>query len=183
MRGWHLVVLVVVLVVVLWIIHDDVRSTAFDYVSGVGSIASIYALILAFIEIKSAKRSAEDTKKAVEGKMLEINQLLTYADIEKHIQICSSVGQNLKGEQYEAVAMKIEELKKVLLEIKNNQGIKDKGCYRIQPMVMRLGTDITALRNKWESSSDLDTSKILEHIGEVSTFLQDISAKLKHQTI
>jgi hypothetical protein len=81
------------------------------------------------------------------------------------------------------VAIRLEELKKVLLEVKNNQSIKDKNEFKIQQMVMRLGSDITAVGNKWKNVTELDSSRVLEHVNEVSTFLQDISTKLKYQTI
>lgn len=183
MKVWHFIILLLISSAVIFVIHDDVRSTAFDYVSGIGSVASVYALIVTVLEIKSTKRTAKETQNVVNRRIKEVNQLLSYAEIEKHIQICSSISMCLKGEQYEAVAIRLEDLKKVLLEIKSNQSIKDKNDYKIQPMVMRLGTDITAVRNKWMGKSDLDTEIIMEHIVEASTYLQEISAKLKHQTI
>lgn len=183
MKTWHFFILFAISSIVSYFIYDDVRSSAIDYVSGIGSVASIYAIIIAIVELKSVKRVANETNQAVKDKMNEVNQLLSYADVERHIEICSSVNPNLKGEQYEAVAIKLDQLKKILLEIKNNQSITDKSDSRIQTMVMRLGSDTTAVRNKWVGQLDFDNSIVLEHVDEVSTFLQDISAKLKHQTI
>ena len=183
MKSWHLVLLGVVSVIVIWVISDDVRSTPIDYVSGLGSVASVYAIIVAIFELKSAKKVARETKNAIDSKLTEVNQLLSYADVEKHIQICNSVSLSLQTNQYEAVAMKLDELKKILLEIKNNKSIKEKSEFNIQKMVMKLGTDISAVRGKWASLTDLDSSNVLSNVADVSTFLQDISAKLKHQTI
>lgn len=164
-------------------IYYDEYSTTIDYMSGVGSVASIYAILLAFIEFRSAKKSAQETKNAIESKIGEINHLLSYADLEKHIEYCSSISLYLESQQYIAVAIRLEELKKILLEVKNNQSIKEKKDYDIQLMVLRLGSDITAVRDKWKNVVDFDSSKVLEHVNEVSTFLQEISTKLKYQTI
>ena len=183
MKFWHLIILFFISIAIVWVVHDDVRSTPIDYISGVGSVASIYAIIIAWIELKSVKQTTAETQKTVDNKIGEINKLLSYAEIEKHIQICSSISLCLKAEQFEAVAMKLDDLKKTLLEIKNKQSIAEKKDYKIQTMVMRLGNDITAVRNKWTNLSDFDYSIVLEHVDEVSTFMQDISAKLKHQTI
>lgn len=172
----------ITIIVVVFIYHDDC-STIIDYISGVGSVASIYAFLLAIIEFKSAKRSAEETKNAIETKIGEINHLLSYADLEKHIGYCSSIGHYMKSEQYEAVAIRLEEVKKILLEVKNNESIKEKSENEIQRMVMWLGSDIIAVRRKWKNVEDFDSSKVLEHVNEISTYLQDISTKLKHQTI
>jgi hypothetical protein len=183
MRFWLTIGFVFITIIVVVLIYHDEYSTTIDYMSGVGSVASIYAILLAFIEFRSAKKSAQETKNAIESKIGEINHLLSYADLEKHIEYCSSISLYLKSGQYVAVAIRLEELKKVLLEVKNNQSIKDKNEFKIQQMVMRLGSDITAVGNKWKNVTELDSSRVLEHVNEVSTFLQDISTKLKYQTI
>ena len=169
--------------IVCWAVSSDADSSAIDYISGIGSVASVYAVIIALIEIKSVKKTAKETQDAVKRKMKEVNNLLSYADVEKHVQMCSSINLCLREEQYEAVAMKLEELKKILIEIQNDQSIKEKRGYLIQPMVMRLGTDIVAVRNKWTELTDVDTSKVMEHVNEVATYLQDVSSKIKHITL
>jgi len=183
MRIWlSLVFFIISIVIVFFMQHEGIYTTI-DYISGLGSVASIYAILLAFIEFRSAKKVAKETKNAIESKIGEINHLLSYADLEKHIEYCSSISLYLKSGQYVAVAIRLEELKKVLLEVKNNQSIKDKNEFKIQQMVMRLGSDITAVGNKWKNVTELDSSRVLEHVNEISTFLQDISTKLKYQTI
>lgn len=183
MKKWHFIFLSLISLFAVWVIYDDVRSTAIDYLSGLGSIASIYAIIIAWSELKSVKAVAKATKVAVDSKMIEISNFITYADIEKHIEICSNIIAYIKADQYEAAALRLEDLKKALLEIKNNNKIKEKSEFAVQKMVARLGTDITSIRNKWIEGVGLDTTMVLDHVNEVSTFLQDISTKLKHNVI
>lgn len=177
------VIFVFIAICTLYYVYNEDKSTIVAYISVVGSIASIYAIIIAVMELKTVKQSAEATKKAVEQKMENVNQLLTFAEVEKHLQICSSINVSLKTNQYEAVALKLEELKKILLEIKNNRSISDKDTAKIQSLVMKLGSDITAVRDKWSKINDFDSTLLLTHVNEVSTCLQDISTKLKHKAI
>ena len=183
MRFWLTLGFIFITIIVVVLIYYDDCSNTIDYISGVGSVASIYAILLAFIEFRSTKKVAKETKNAIESKIGEINHLLSFADLEKHIEYCSSISLYLKSGQYVAVEIRLEELKKVMLEVKNNQSIKEKQEREIQRMVMRLGSDITAVRDKWKNVADFDSSTLLEHVNEVSTFLQDISTKLKYQTI
>lgn len=183
MKGWHFIILIILCTIFYFIVHNDVRSTVIDYMSGFGSIASIYAIIIAILELKSVKKVTEETKAAVSNKLEEVNHFLSYADIERHLEMCSSIALCLYGEQYEAVALRLEELKKVLLEIKNNNAYTEKNSYEITQMVMWIGTDVTALRNKWISQEVINSTTIITHVNEVSTFLQEISTKLKNQNI
>lgn len=183
MKIWHFIILSILCTIVIIVVHNDVRSTTIDYISGLGSIASIYAIIVAIIELKSVKKTTEETKTAVNDKLKEINHFLSYADVERHVEMCKSIAPNIQGMQYEAAALHLEELKKVLFEIKNNNTFTEKSSYDINQMVIRIGTDITALRRKWISHEDINSATIITHVNEVSTFLQEISTKLKNQAI
>lgn len=183
MKIWHFIILVVLCTIVYYIVHEDGRSTTIDYISGFGSIASIYAIIVAIIELKSVKKTTEETKAAVNNRLKEINHFLSYADVERHVEMCASITPYLQGVQYEAAALRLEELKKILLEIKNNKAFTEKSSYDISQMVARIGTDITALRSKWTSKEDINSATVITHVIEVSTFLQEISSKLKNQAI
>lgn len=183
MRIWHIFILFTLCTIVFIIVHNDSHSTTIDYISGIGSIASIYAIIVAIIELKSVKKITEETKTAVNDKLKEINHFLSYADVERHVEMCTSIAPYIQGMQYEAAALHLEELKKALLEIKNNNTFTEKSSYDINQMVMRLGTDITALRSKWISQEEIKSATIITHVNDVSTFLQEISTKLKNQAI
>lgn len=49
--GWltvikHIIVVTIFMVVVILFIHEDVCATTSDYISGVGSVASVYAIMI-----------------------------------------------------------------------------------------------------------------------------------------
>ena len=65
MKKWHFIFLSLISLFAVWVIYDDVRSTAIDYLSGLGRIASIYAIIIAWSELKSVKAVAKATRAMV----------------------------------------------------------------------------------------------------------------------
>ncbi len=183
MKYWHIIILLIAFALMVSIIRGDANSTPIDYISGLGSVASIYAIIIALVEIRTVKKTTRETKKAVEKKLDEINNFLSYAEVEKHLEKCTSIAPYLQGEQYEAAALRLEELKKILLEIKNNKAFTEKSDYEITQMVMRIGSDVKSMRRKWTEQEEIDLGTVYDHVNEVSTFLQEISTKLKNQTL
>ena len=179
----HIILVIVLSLVVVHIVSLDICPSASDYISGVGSVASVYAILITLWQISQVKRIADETAKAVKGKKEEINHLLSYADVERHVEICNSISPYLKGLQYEAAAIKMAELKNILLDIKNNNSISGTNDYQIQKMVRIIGTDIVAMKSKWTKNEEIEENAILDHINDVSTFLQDISTKLKNKAL
>ena len=92
----HIILVIVLSLVVVHIVSLDICPSASDYISGVGSVASVYAILITLWQISQVKRIADETAKAVKGKKEEINQLLSYADVERHVEICNSISPYLK---------------------------------------------------------------------------------------
>ena len=60
---------------------------------------------------------AQAAKDAALQKSEEIESFLTCADIEKHIEMCNSIYSSINGEQYEAAAMKLDEIRLLLIKM------------------------------------------------------------------
>ena len=52
MKYWHIIILLIAFALMVSIIRGDANSTPIDYISGLGSVASIYAIIIALVEIR-----------------------------------------------------------------------------------------------------------------------------------
>jgi hypothetical protein len=57
----------------------------------VGSAASVYAIAITLWQLRQVKRVAQAAKDAALQKSEEIESFLTYADIEKHLEMCYSI--------------------------------------------------------------------------------------------
>lgn len=183
MRNWHPLILLFIIAVIILLLYSDCTLRIIDYVSVVGSVASIYAIIIAIVQIKSVKEITENTNNTVNDKLKEIRSFLTYAEIERHQEMCASIVPYLNGNQYEAAALMLLNVKKLLFEIKNSKLIKGVNSSQVNQMIMRLGNDIIALHNIWSKEENVDISKVIEHVNDVSTYLQDISAKIKNRVL
>lgn len=146
-------------------------------VSLIGSIASVQGVFLAFLELRKVKKSAD----AVMEKISEVAKVFSYADVERHIEMCSYVSVCIHSGQYEAAAVRMSDLKKMLTEIKTYNIIPQNRTQNIQDLIRSLGVDIVAIREIKQNNEDVNFHMIQKHVNTTSTFLQEVSAVLKEK--
>ena len=163
----------------IFFISKDAEATISDYISGAGSVASIYAI---FITLWQIIKKTDELKEAIDAKTKEISSFLTYADIEKHIEKCNSVYANIYGSQYEAAAMKLDDIRKLLIDIRERMNVCD-DVNVVNRLISNIGSDSVNLRNCWISKGKLDNKIIFKHINELSNELSDIAANIKSEQL
>ena len=157
--------------IVIWSFWGDLQNM----VSCIGSVASIQGVVIGLCELKKVKNSTE----AAMAKLGEVARLFSYADVERHIEICSYVSLCLQDGQYEAAAIRMTDIKKQLNDIKKSDLVVHYCHQNVQELIRNVGVDIEALRGKNHNETGIDLKMIQKHINNVSTFLQEISAEIK----
>ncbi len=175
----HTLIIIAISAVVIYVISRDVYASVSDYISGVGSAASVYAIAITLWQLRQVKRVAQAAKDAALQKTEEIESFLTYADIERHIEMCNSIYSCINGEQYEAAAMKLDEMRHLLIEMRE-RGIGSVDVATINKMISDIGNDSVNLRNRWISNGELDNKVVFKHINKLSNVLSDIAANIKN---
>ena len=175
----HLCVLCLLVGGAIFFIGKDADATISDYISGAGSVASIYAI---FITLWQIIKKTDELKEAIDAKTKEISSFLTYADIEKHIEMCNSVYGDIYSSQYEAAAMKLDDIRKLLIDIRERMTV----CMDVavvNRLISDIGNDSVNLRNCWISNGKLDNKIIFKHINELSNELSDMAANIKSEQL
>lgn len=158
-------------------------SNWYDWFSLIASVVTIICFIITCFQIKNVKKKTSQINEAVNKKIKQVNVFLSYANVEKYIQLSSSVHISLKEKQYEAAVMKLEELKRILLEMETDGNLKETDKHEIGKLVMNVSIDIEAIRTKWTQNLSYDNDVVTRHIGEITTMLYKISRILKQQGI
>jgi len=174
----HILIIMVISTVVIYAISRDVYAGVSDYISGVGSAASVYAIAITLWQLRQVKRVAQAAKDAALKKSEEIKSFLTYAEIEKHIEMCNSIYSCINGAQYEAAAMKLDEMRHLLIEMRE-RGTGSVDVATINEMISDIGNDSVNLRNRWKSNEELDDKVVFKHINKLSNVLSEIAANIK----
>lgn len=146
-----------------------------NMVSCIGSVASIQGVVIGLCELKKVKNSTE----AAMAKLGEVGRLFSYADIERHIEMCSYVSLCLQDGQYEAAAIRMTDIKRQLNDIKKSNLVAQYRCQNVQELIRNIGVDIEAVRGTSRNETGIDLKLIQKHVNNVSTFLQEVSAGIK----
>lgn len=177
----HLIVVLLLSCVAIFFIKKETEVSASDYISGVGSVASVYAILIALWQIWQTKTAAQAAAKAAKEKSKEIDKFLSFANINRHIEISNSILQYLSSKQYEAAIIKMDQLKELLIELKENKLIDNDDWKTAHMSIIKLGTDVLSLRKELSGYNCLDKDVVISHVSNINTFLQEISAKLKRK--
>jgi len=179
----HLIVVGVLAYVAIYYISKGSNVTIIDYISGVGSIASVYGILIALWQIRQTRTSAQAAESAAKMKSKEIEKFMSYANISRHIEIANSIPPFLASGQYEAAIIKIDQLKELVVELQGSRDIDSNYKKSAIFHVIKLGTDIVSLRKQLSGYNCLDKDVIITHVTDVNTYLQEISAILKKKEL
>lgn len=175
----HIILVIVLSLVVVHIVSLDICPSASDYISGVGSVASLYGILITLWQLKQVKSAANAAKNSVEKKMKEIDSFLTFADTKRHIEICNSLNLYLSREEYEAATIRLEQLREVLVNLKHSKDLSYDEMNSASIHTLNLGTDIQSLRKHLAGTSKLDLDVMFSHVSNVCDFLENVSSKIK----
>lgn len=177
----NLIIVLILSIIVAIVIHEDVTATAGNYISGIGSVASVYAIFITFYQLGKVKDVAVATREAVMSKTKEIETLLSYADIERHLEMCPYIAMCLQNRQNEAAALRMADLKRVLVELKEKGNLPIESKSRLQALIRQIGVDIVAVRGNWQENEKIDLRRIQQNLDNISTYLQETSAIIKKE--
>ena len=178
----HALIVCVLSGVAIYFISQEVCPSISDYISGVGSVASIYAILITLWQLRQVKKVAQAAKEAAERKSQDIVSFMTFADVERHLEMCKSIAGYISGGQFEAAAMKMDDIRYLLVEIrKRYEGKIDKR--NINKVISEIGNDSVNLRRKWMSNEEIDFNVVLDHVKSVSDVLLGMSVFLKSEQL
>lgn len=179
----HLFLITIIACAVIFVIRKDDDASPSDYISGVGSVASVYAILIALWQIWQTRTAAQAAAKAAKEKSKEIDKFLSFANINRHIEISNCILQYLSAKQYEAAIIKMDQLKELLIELKDNKLIDGDDRKTAHMSIIKLGTDVLSLRKQLSGYNCLDEDVVIIHVSNINTFLQEISVKLKKKEL
>ncbi len=150
-----------------------------DSIGVAGSYASVFGIIYTFIQVIKVKSTAQQINSAVEtsnGIILNINSI---EDLSKSCQIASIIPNFINQGQLECAMLRMTDLLKSLGDIKNHKGFHDDFPDRCESYCRILISDIKSLNSNIKSKSSIDLQLIIEHIVELTHFLNTTNFQLK----
>ncbi len=180
----HTVTVLLLSGIVAFFINMSNKASVVDYISGVGSVASIYGVLVALWQLRQIKSTADAAKEAAEKKSAELDAFVSFADVNRYIEVAKRIPAYLTYKnQYEAAIIYMEQLKEELIDVKRNQYIDGNDIKLADSYVLKLGTDIGSIRKQIVGVNSLDVEMVITHVSNICTFLQEISSKIKDKKL
>lgn len=175
----HVLIVAFFLMIFVLIMNTFGKTTFWDYFSGIGSIASIYGILLTLWQLNKVKEVAQAARDAAMSKAEEIESITAYSSLQREKEMCNSIVSYIKGKQFEAAAIKLDNIREHLIEIKTKLIHSEDDKKNINNIIIDIGNDSVNLRRSWMNSSELDTIKVIEHVNSLSIILAELSSKYK----
>lgn len=175
----HVFFVIVLSLTAVYIISQDVCASSNDYISGVGSVASLYGILITLWQVSQVKKVATAASEAVDRKLGEIDSLMVFADVKRNIEICNSINIYLTAGEYEAASIKIEQLREVLVNLKQSKQLQENDLKTASYHTMNLGTDLQSIRKQIIGIGILEVDVVFLHVSKVCNFLEEVSSKIK----
>lgn len=153
-----------------------------DYISTIGSVASLCGIWIAYLQIKSVREIAEGTRAAVDNKLSDLNNHLTMADISRMLSIGREIQTFLLSSKLEVALIRMRDFKAELVQIRQNECIfTNEQLNRLGISIKDLGIDITNLSANFKKKDQISADAINDHIEDVLTLLAEIEGILKYK--
>ena len=175
----HVLIVAFFLMIFVLIMNTFGKTTLLDYFSGIGNIASIYGILLTLWQLNKVKEVAQAARDAAMSKAEEIESITTYSSLQREKEMCNSIVSYIKVKQFEAAAIKLDNIREHLIEIKTKLIHSEDDKKNINNIIIDIGNDSVNLRRSWMNSSELDTIKVIEHVNSLSIILAELSSKYK----
>lgn len=153
-----------------------------NYISIIGSVASLFGIWVAYLQIKSVRDVAEGTQAAVDSRLSDLNNHLTMVDMSRILSMGKEIQAFLLNSKHEVALIRMRDFKAELVQLKQNENLfNEDQLKRLGVSVQDIGIDIVNLNKNYEKKEQLSTATINEHIENSLTLLSEIEGQLKYK--
>jgi len=165
--------------IVLLLIPPEQRDLL-DYITVIGTFASVFGLIIAYLQILSLKDTSKTIQDAVKNSNHRLNTLLSVSELAKSKKLIEEIQIMIQHDNYGGALIRMKDLKELLIQNKYNSDLQatTKGK-EYRKIILDTGIDINTLNdfvlkvkekiNKVEIIRNLETTrtKIIEFENEL----------------
>lgn len=153
-----------------------------NYISVIGSIASVYGIWVAYLQIKSVGEIAEKTQAVVNSKLSELNNHLTLADLSRIHSMGKEIQAFMHSSKYEVALTRMRDFKDELVQLKQNENLfNENQLNSLDSSVKDFGIDIENLTINYKKKDQISNETIHKHLDDALSLLAEIEGILKYK--
>ena len=149
-----------------------------------GTYASLYGLIIAYLQLIKIKVAAQQTKIAVQETSIRMNQILSVSDLSKSIKTIQEIQNYMMAKKYELALLRMKDLRFALNTVQHSQNITNTvHSETYSQCLVNLGIDIVNLNDLINGyKTGLNFSKVNQNLDSLETFIGNIENELKYKS-
>ena len=181
--GKVIIVIFIIGFIVLSIFLTTLNDTdIINYVTIYGTYITICAFIITIMQIWRVRSISEETQISINKTTDRIKHILSVADFSKSIKTIEEIQDYIRNNRIELAILRLSEIKKTLICIKQNQEYKDfANSARCQELISQTGINLQSLRDHMETGKALSKSCLETELEQIGTLFIEIETSLKNK--
>lgn len=180
----HIFIVFILSLAVVYFIQDDFTAGVADYISGIGSVASIYGIIITLWQLHLVKKKTEEyqnqVKAEVKNAQIKIKRGLTISLVDNAINYLSEAIGYVQRNQYELLKMRMEDCENVLSEIgKTKEYIKPSKEKLYLSRLYRFQDALNTVQTHFDDPSQINSNVVIDSLSKMRTELIEIKTNIK----
>lgn len=147
----------------------------------VGSLLSFTGIILTLMQVYGVRKSTEAINEAVAENAKAIDRISHVYDISRHTQMISELHSYLTSGKWELAHLRLVEINLIVSDIKDNYEQFNIDIKDINRLLSWIAEDLRSLNDAIHKSGVVEALTIVNHLEELSPFLNKICNKIKKQ--
>lgn len=146
-----------------------------------GSFASVWGIVLVFIQMLGVIKSNLAIEKEVTNTKEQISKMMNISDISRHAQMISELHSYIANEKWELAHLRLLEINVILTTICENKDKYNISYSKLSASTTHVKEDLKALNNAIHNNIRINRSELANHLDELSPILSEICVQLKNQ--
>lgn len=152
-----------------------------EVVSGVGSTASMFGLIVAILQIIRVRTASEAARKASEDARSQMYNFISVSDVSRAAGILNEVQRLLRDKKFEAAEIRLTDLRKSLVQFGSHDKMAEMDEYdKYVNICEEIDIEIINLNKRIiDSSKSYNSMKLIEKLETIDRIISEFENKLK----
>lgn len=170
--------------VIVLLLLSESEKTLLNIISVIGTFASVFGVLIAYLQILSLKSTSESIGKAVSSSTHRLNTLLSVSDLAKSNKLIEEIQLLLQSDKYTASLIRFKDLKEVLIQANYNKDLREfTTTADYKSIIVDTSIDINTLNDYiLEVKTKINIAKIIANLENTRTKVIEFENELKYNS-
>lgn len=168
-------------IIVLLVIPKE-SQTILNYTSVIGTFASVFGLLIAYLQILALKNTSKSIESAVDNSIYRLNTLLSVSELAKSKKLIEEIQIMLQHDSFEAALIRLKDLKELLIQTKYNVDLqKLTNAKEYKYIIINTGIDINTISDFiFKVKDKISKIEIINNLEVTRTKIIEFENELKY---